>query len=62
MCVIFLIQHKIVAFYLESEVMLIAVGYVTESLEMFIDKLVQLPAQIEKLLFSNFSLVFIRVG
>lgn len=62
MRVIFLIQHKIVAFYLESKVVLIAVGYVTESLEIFIDKLVQLPAQIEKLLLSNFSLVFISVG
>lgn len=62
MRVIFLIELKIVAFYLESKVVLIAVGYVTESLEIFIDKLVQLPAQIEKLLFSNFSLVFISVG
>jgi hypothetical protein len=55
MSVIFLIYDNICAFNLESKVVLVAIGNVAELPEMFIDKLVQLLAQIDKLLISDFS-------
>ena len=55
MSVIFLIYDNIRAFNLESKVVLVAIGNVAELPEMFIDKIVQLLAQIDKLLISDFS-------